>query len=76
MKGVVYSILDCGLIDLKRFAGLRFRSKLDTPVSIPLELEMEPFLVNKSGMEIFVLWCAYVVGPSFACYLQCLVAHY
>ena len=60
---MVHSILDCGFVDLKRFAGLRFRSKLDIPVSIPLELEMEPFLVNKSGMELFVLWCASVVVP-------------
>jgi ubiquitin carboxyl-terminal hydrolase 2/21 len=44
------------VLHLNRFAGLRFRSKLDIPIDIPLQLEMGPYLVNKSGATLFSLY--------------------
>jgi ubiquitin carboxyl-terminal hydrolase 2/21 len=37
------------VLHLKRFVGLQFESKLDIAINIPLQLEMGPYLVNKSG---------------------------
>ena len=36
-------------VDLKRFSGVRFRSKLDTAVEVPLDLDLEHYCVNPSG---------------------------
>jgi len=39
------------VIHLKRFSGTRYRTKLDTKVSFPLELSLSSFAANSNGTE-------------------------
>ena len=54
----IYIIIDlyCHVLDLKRFSGLRYRTKLETMVNFPHELNLREFSANqhcKSFEECF-----------------------
>ncbi|XP_057301780.1 ubiquitin carboxyl-terminal hydrolase 2-like [Hydractinia symbiolongicarpus] len=50
------------VIHLKRFSGLRYRTKLDTKVSFPFELELEKFAANTSDVTDFPRYSLYGVA--------------